>query len=389
MNKYKLLALTSALHLSMTPAVMAEPIKVGFVTTLTTSSGAIGQDMRDAVELALDHIDHKMAGTDVEVIYEDDGFKPEIGKQKTDKLVKKDKVDFISGYIWSHVLMASYKSAVDNDVFVIGANAGPGPIAGKLCHENFFSTSWQNDQNSMAIGEVLNEHEVKRLYIMAPNYTAGKNMVSGLKETYKGEIIGQDMTKFPSQLDFSTELAKIKAAKPDAVWVFYPGKHGVQFLKQYKQAGLDKTVPLYNVFTVDNLNLPKIGQWAEDSLMTQFWAPDMDTPANKKFVGGFKEKYNRYPSFYAAQSYDALMLIDSAVRKVEGNLTNKDAVRAALKEADFESVRGELNFGNNHFPVQDFYLVKVKQDQDGAYTTMLSEKILAKHQDNYAVQCQM
>ncbi|QOU31424.1 ABC transporter substrate-binding protein [Vibrio coralliilyticus] len=373
----------------MTPAVMAEPIKVGFVTTLTTSSGAIGQDMRDAVELALDHIDHKMAGTDVEVIYEDDGFKPEIGKQKTDKLVKKDKVDFISGYIWSHVLMASYKSAVDNDVFVIGANAGPGPIAGKLCHENFFSTSWQNDQNSMAIGEVLNEHEVKRLYIMAPNYTAGKNMVSGLKETYKGEIIGQDMTKFPSQLDFSTELAKIKAAKPDAVWVFYPGKHGVQFLKQYKQAGLDKTVPLYNVFTVDNLNLPKIGQWAEDSLMTQFWAPDMDTPANKKFVGGFKEKYNRYPSFYAAQSYDALMLIDSAVRKVEGNLTNKDAVRAALKEADFESVRGELNFGNNHFPVQDFYLVKVKQDQDGAYTTMLSEKILAKHQDNYAVQCQM
>lgn len=385
----KKLALASAIALATSPVFADEPIKIGFVTTLSTGAGVIGQDMRDGVELALDQLDRKMGGSDVRVIYEDDGFKPEIGKQKTDKLVKKDKVDFVSGYIWSHVLMASYKKVVNNDVFLIGSNAGPSTIAGKRCNENFFSTSWQNDQNAMAMGEVLNQRGIKRLYIMAPNYAAGKNMVAGVKRTFKGEIIGQDMTKFPAQLDFSAELAKVRAAKPDALWVFYPGKHGVQFLKQYSQSKLAKDVPLYNIFTIDNLSLPRVGEWAEGSLMTQFWAPNLDTPANKRFVAGFKEKYDRYPSFYAAQSYDSMMLIDSAVRKVEGDISDKDAVRAALTEADFESVRGKINYGNNHFPIQDFYLTKVIKDSDGVYTTEIVNKVLSNHQDPYASKCKI
>ncbi|MFC4270449.1 ABC transporter substrate-binding protein [Sneathiella chungangensis] len=367
----------------------ADAVKIGFVTTLTTGAGAIGEDMRNAVDLAVEHLGGKMAGRDIEVIYEDDGFKPEIGKQKTDKLVKKDDVDFVAGYIWSHVLMASYKSAVDNGKFLISSNAGPSALAGKLCHQDFFSTSWQNDQTPMAMGEVLNQRGIKKLYIMAPNYAAGKNMVTGVERTFKGEIVGKDMTKFPAQLDFSAELAKVRAAKPDALFVFYPGKHGAQFMTQYAQADLAKTVPLYTTFTIDSLSLPRVGEQAEGSLMTMFWSPDLDTPANKKFVGDFKAKYGHYPSHYAAQSYDSIMLINSAVEKVKGDLSNHDAVRDALKAAEFSSIRGDFKFGHNHIPIQDFYLRQVVKDSDGVYTTKIVSKVYEDHQDPYAAECEM
>jgi|TARA_R110000772_G_scaffold78112_1_gene167669 branched-chain amino acid transport system substrate-binding protein len=387
----KYISLISAVALLGAPAMAsaADAVKIGFVTTLTTGAGAIGKDMREAVDLAVEHLGGKMAGRDIDVIYEDDGFKPEIGKQKTDKLVKKDNVDFIAGYIWSHVLMASYKSAVDNDTFMISSNAGPSPLAGKLCHEDLFSTSWQNDQTTMAMGEVLNQRGIKKLYIMAPNYAAGKNMVSGVERTFKGEVVGKDMTKFPAQLDFSAELAKVRAAEPDALFVFYPGKHGAQFITQYAQAELAKTVPLYTVFTIDSISLPRIGELAEGSLMTMFWSPDLDTPANKKFVTDFKAKYGHYPSHYAAQSYDSIMLINSAVEKVNGDLSDRDAVRSALKAAEFQSVRGELKFGNNNIPIQNFYLRQVVKDENGDYTTKIVSTVYENHQDPYAQECSM
>lgn len=390
MNR-KFISLVSALALLGVPSVAtaADNIKIGFVTTLSTGAGAIGKDMRDAANLAIEHLGGKMAGKNIEIIYEDDGFKPEIGKQKTDKLVKKDNVDFVAGYIWSHVLLASYKSVVNNDKFLISSNAGPSPVAGKLCNENFFSTSWQNDQTPMAMGEVLNQRGIKNLYIMAPNYAAGKNMVTGVERTFKGNIVGKDMTKFPAQLDFSAELAKVRAAKPDALFVFYPGKHGAQFMKQYAQAELAKTVPLYTVFTIDSLSLPRVGEQADGSLMTMFWSPDMDNPANKKFVGDFKAKYGRYPSHYAAQSYDSIMLINSAVEKVGGDISNRDAVRTALRAAEFDSIRGDFKFGNNHMPIQNFYLRQVGKDKDGVYTTKIVDVVYKDHQDVYAKDCKM
>lgn len=383
--------MVSALALLNAPAVAsaADPVKIGFVTTLSTGSGAIGEDMRNAVELAIEHLGGKMAGRDIEVIFEDDAFKPEVGKQKTDKLVKKDNVDFVAGYIWSHVLMASYKSVVDNGKFLISANAGPSQLAGKLCHPNFFSTSWQNDQTTMAMGDLLNEHGVKRLYVMAPNYAAGKDMIEGVERTFKGEVIGRDLTKFPDQLDFSAELAKVRAAKPDALFVFYPGRHGVQFLTQYAQAELSKVVPLYTAFTIDSLSLPRVGEMALGSRMTMFWSPDLDVPANHKFVKDFKAKHGNYPSHYAAQTYDGIMLIASAVEKVGGDLSNTDAVRAALREADFASVRGDFKFGHNHMPIQDFYLREVVRDADGNYTTKIVSKVYDDHQDSYAAECKM
>ena len=389
MNMKKITAILASFALLATSTTLADTVKIGFVTTLTGGAGAIGNDMRDAAELALDHLDRKMGGLDVQMIYEDDGFKPEVGKQKTEKLVKKDRVHFVGGYIWSHVLLASRGSVVGKGPFMISSNAGPSPVAGKLCHEDFFSTSWQNDQTPMAMGEVLNQMGIKNLYIMAPNYAAGKNMVSGVERTFKGKIVGKDMTKFPAQLDFSAELAKVRSVKPDAVFIFYPGKHGVQFFKQYAQSGLKGNIPLYSVFAIDALSLPRIGDLVEGTLMTQFWAPDLATPVSKIFVQDYRKKYGRYPTFYAAQSYDTIMLIDSAVRAVNGDLSNKDGMRAAMRRAAFPSVRGPFRYGNNHMPIQNFYLRKVVKDAEGNYTTSIVKTVYTNHQDPYAKDCKM
>ena len=389
------LALAAAAALLASPSFGADKVKIGFVTTVTTPAGVIGRDMVDAVNLAMQDIGGMMGGLEVELIVEDDGFKPEIGKQKTDKLVKQDDVHFVAGFIWSHVLLASRKSALDGGKFLISSNAGPSQIAGKLCHENFFSTSWQNDQTPMAMGEVLNRQGVKSLYVMAPNYAAGKNMVSGVERTFKGEILGKDMTKWgkDAQLDFSAELAKAKASGADGIFVFYPGKAGGAFIKQYQQAGLQGEIALYTVFTVDSIALPKLQEAAMTgvlgSLNTQFWGPDLDTPQNKKFVSGFKKAYGRYPSFYAAQSYDTIFLIKSAVEAVGGNLDDMDGMRAAMMKADFPSVRGPFRYGNNHFPIQNFYLRKVVEDADGVWTTTVVDTVLEDHQDVYAAECKM
>ena len=376
-------------------AAQADSVKIGFVTTLTTPAAVIGEDMKNSVELALEHIGNKMGPLDVELIMEDDGFKPDIGKQKTDKLVKQDDVDFVAGYIWSHVLLASAKSVLDADKFLISANAGPSQIAGKRCHKNFFSTSWQNDQTPMAMGEHLNQKGVKSLYVMAPNYAAGKDMVNGVERVFKGEILGKDMTKWgaDAQLDFSAELAKAKASGAEALFVFYPGKAGGAFIKQYQQAGLQGNMDLYTVFTVDSIALPKLQAAGLSGVLgsknTQEWSPDILNAANQRFVGDYLKKHGRYPSFYGAQSYDAIMLINSAVQKVNGNLDDKDALRAALKAADFNSVRGKYSYGNNHMPIQNFYLREVVEDSEGRWTTKIVSTVFTNHQDIYAKDCRM
>lgn len=391
----KLCVVMALVALVAAPTLAADKVKIGFVTTLTTPAGVIGKDMVDAVNLAMEHIGGKMGGLEVELIIEDDGFKPETGKQKTDKLVKQDDVQFVAGFIWSHVLLASRKSALGAGKFLISSNAGPSQIAGKLCHKNFFSTSWQNDQTPMAMGEVLNQQGVKSIYVMAPNYAAGKNMVSGVERTFKGKIAGKDMTKWgkDAQLDFSAELAKAKASGAEAIFIFYPGKAGGAFIKQYQQAGLQGVMPLYSVFTVDSIALPKLQQakmaGVMGSRMTQFWAPDLDIPQNKKFVSGFKAKYGRYPSFYAAQSYDTIFLIKSAVEGVNGDLKNMDGMRAAMMKADYPSVRGPYTYGNNHFPIQNFYPREVVADGDGVWTTKIVDTVYKNHQDTYAKDCKL
>jgi len=373
----------------------ADSVKIGFVSTLTTPASVIGQDIQNSVELALEHIGNKMGNLDVELFMEDDGFKPDVGKQKTDKLVKQNDVDFVAGYIWSHVLLASMNSVLDADKFLISANAGPSQIAGKRCHKNFFSTSWQNDQTPMALGEHLNKIGVKSIYIMAPNYAAGKDMVAGVESVFKGDVKGKDMTKWgaDAQLDFSAELAKAKASGAEAIFVFYPGKAGPAFIKQYQQAGLQSVLPLYSVFTVDAIALPRLQKANLEGVLgsknTQTWSPDLDNAANKKFVSAYMAKHGGYPSFYGAQAYDSIMLIKSAVEAVNGDLSNKDAVRNALRAANYDSVRGRYTYGNNGMPIQNFYLREVAKDSEGRWTTKVVETVYTNHQDGYAKDCSL
>ncbi|MBT3399439.1 MAG: ABC transporter substrate-binding protein [Rhodospirillaceae bacterium] len=387
----KLLGTAAVATLLASPA--AADIKIGFVTTLTTPVAVIGKDMRDAVELAMEHIGGKMSGEDVEIVYADDEFNSQKGKQATERLVLRDDVDIVAGYIWSNVLLASAPVVLNANKILISANAGPSPLAGAQCNANFFNIAWQNDQTPMALGELLNQQGVKSLYLVAPNYAAGQNMVAGVERTFKGKVVGKDMTVWPSQRDWSAELSKVKAAKPDGVFTFYPGPAGPAFIKQYQQAGLEGDVPLYSVYTLDSISLPLFQKAGMETVlgtkMTQFWAPDLDNAANKKFVGDFRKKYGRYPSFYAAQSYDSIMYIKSAVEAVSGDIGNIDGMRAALEKADFDSIRGDFTMGNNHFPIQNFYERTVVKDADGNWTTAVGRAVLTNHQDPYASQCKM
>lgn len=382
-------ATIAALALGL-PAMAQTPIKIGFVSTFSGPQAAIGEDMRRSVELAKEHLGGKMGGVPFEIIYEDDQFKPDVGKARSEKLVQQDKVNVIAGYIWSNVLLASLKSVTDEgDTILISSNAGPSQIAGELCNKNFFSTSWNNDQTPMAMGQYLQEKGVKSLYLMAGNYAAGKDMLAGVKRTFKGEIKGEDLTKWPDQLDFSAELAKIRAAKPDGIFIFYPGAHGVQFLQQYVQAGLKGQVPLYQVFSIDAITLPQQKELALGTLGAQEWVNDLPNDANKKYVADFKKKHGVYPSYYGAQSYDSIMLIASAAEALKGDLSNKEKVRAEMKKANFKSLRGDFKYNTNQFPIQNFYIQEAVKDPEGMMTVKTIATAVKDGKDPYYEKCPM
>ena len=382
-------ALAVTFLLAAGPAMGQTSIKIGFIATFTGPVAAVGNHMRNGFELALDHLGRKMGGLPVEVIYEDDQQKPEVGKQKTEKLVQSDRVHIIAGYQWSNVLLASLKSAVDSQTFVGGANAGPSQIAGELCSPFFFSTSWQNDQPPMAMGEYLNRSGVRTLFLLAPNYAAGRDISAGVKATYDGQIIGEEYTKWPDQLDFSAELSKARAARPQAVFAFYPGGVGVQFLNQYAQSGLKGQIPLYTVFTIDETTLPLQKDLALDVPGVQEWINDLPNAANRKFVADFRARYGYGPSIYAAQAYDAANLINSAVVAVKGNLVDKDGMRDEMRRANYDSVRGPYKYGNNHFPIQDFYLHETVKNADGTYRLRTVATIVKGSQDRFHDKCPM
>jgi branched-chain amino acid transport system substrate-binding protein len=388
--KRSLIALSAMLALGAgTAMAQSKSVKIGFISTFSGPTAVIGNDMRNSFELALDHLGRKMGGLPVEVVYEDDGQKPEVGRQKSEKLVQSDKVDFVVGYIWSNVLLASLKPVLDTQTFLISANAGPSQLAGELCSPFFFSTSWNNDQTPQAMGEYMNQKDVKSVYLIGPNYAAGKDMLAGVASTFKGKVVGEDLTKWPDQLDFSAELTKVKAAKPDAVFVFYPGAAGVQFLTQYSQAGLKGQIPLYTAFTIDALSLPLQKEMALGVPGTQQWVNDLPNDANKKYVADFRAKHKAYPSFYGAQSYDAANFINSAVVGVKGDLANKDGIRAELRKVNYASVRGPYKLGNNHIPIQNFYLQDVVKDAEGNLTLKTVTTIVKDSQDKHHAKCPM
>jgi branched-chain amino acid transport system substrate-binding protein len=384
-----LLGTVAVLALGTAPALpQQKTIKIGFISTFSGPPAAIGNDMRNSFELGLDHLGRKLGGLPVEVIYEDDQTKPEVGVQKTQKLLESDKVDFIVGYIWSNVLLASLKPIVDSKTFGIVTNAGASQLAGELCSPYVFSTSWNNDQTPQAVGLYMNQKGVKTAFLIGPNYAAGKDMLEGVSATFKGQVIGRELTRWPDQLDFSAELSKARAAKPDAIFAFYPGGAGIQFVTQYAQSGLKDQIPLYTAFTIDELSLPRLKDLAIGIPGAQEWVNDLPNDANKKFVADYKAKYKSSPSFYGAQTYDAVALIDSGLKAVNGDVNKKEDLRKALEKANFKSVRGNFKFGPNHIPIQNFYLQDaVKQGDDYVLKTVAT--IVENDQDKHVGKCPM
>ena len=364
-------------------------IKIGVVSTFTGPPAAIGNDMKNSFELGLDHHGRKLGGLPVEVIYADDQTKPEIGVQKTQELIESNHVDFVVGYIWSNVLLASLKPLIDSKTMTVVTNAGASQFAGELCSPYAFSTSWQNDQTPAAVGLYMNQKGVKSAFLIGPNYAAGKDMLAGVQQTFKGQIVGQELTRWPDQLDFSAELSKARAAKPDAIFAFYPGGAGVQFVTQYVQAGLRGQIPLYTAFTIDDLSLPRLKDLAVGVPGAQEWVNDLPNTTNQKYVADYKAKFNASPSFYGAQTYDAVGLIDSAVTAVKGDLSIKEGMRKEMEKANFKSVRGNFKFGNNHIPIQDFYLQDAAKNPDGSYSLQTVATIVKDDQDRFHDRCPM
>src|SRR5499427_2713144 len=388
MKKRILMGTAALVAFGVAPAGAQQPLKIGFISTFSGPVAAIGNDMRNSFELGLDHHGRKLGGRPVEVIYEDDQLKPEVGVQKTQKLIESDKVDFVVGYIWSNVLLASLKPLVDSKTMTVVTNAGASQLAGELCSPYVFSTSWNNDQTPQAVGLYMNQKGVKTAFLIGPNYAAGKDMLEGVSATFKGQVIGRELTRWPDQLDFSAELSKARAAKPDAIFAFYPGGAGVQFVTQYAQSGLKGQIPLYTAFTIDELSLPRLKDLAVGIPGAQEWVNDLPNEANKKYVADYKAKYKSSPSFYGAQTYDAVGLIDDAVTAVKGDLTKKDEMRKEMEKANFKSVRGNFKFGPNHIPIQNFYLQDaVKQGDDYVLKTVAT--IVENDQDKHVGKCTM
>jgi branched-chain amino acid transport system substrate-binding protein len=362
-----------------------EKLKIGIMVSLSGPPAVLGGQVRDGFNLAIKQLGGKLGGLETEVIVVDDELKPDVAVTKVKGLVERDQVNFVVGPIFSNILQAIGKPVTDSRAFLISPNAGTSNYAGKQCHQNLFVTSYQNDQNHEVLGKYAEAKGYKKVMLLAPNYQAGKDSLAGFKRHFKGEVIEEMYTPL-GQLDFAAELAKIAAAKPDAFFTFMPGGMGVNLVKQYRQAGL-ATIPFLSAFTTDESTLPAQQDAALDFLSGANWAPNIDNPQSKAFVAAYEEAYKAVPGTYAMQAYDAALLIDSAVKATGGKLGDQDAMRAALAKADFKSLRGKFKFGVNHFPVQDFYLVKVAKRADGKYQTEIAEKIFSDYVDVYAAEC--
>ena len=361
-------------------------VKIGMVTTLTTKAGYLGEDIRDGFNLAIEQEGGKLGGVDVELLVEDDGRKPGKGRQIAERYIQRDKVGIMTGIVFSNVAMAVVPKVVKEDVIYVSPNAGPSALAGKGCDQNYFNVAWQNDNLHEVAGQFVTDKGYKSAYILAPNYPAGKDALAGFKRFYQGDIVGEVYTKL-GQSDYAAELAKLRAAKPEAVFFFLPGGMGINFLKQYAQAGLNESIPVFGpAFSFDARILKAVGDAAVGVHKGSQWNQDLDVPANRQFVDAFKVKYGRMPTLYASQGYDAARLIGSALKATGGNVDDKAAFRAALKKADFDSVRGPFKFGNNNHPIQDLYIREVVKQGD-AIVNKTVRKVFSNHGDAYAGEC--
>lgn len=384
-----LLAAAALASLAAAPALAADKLKIGLLTTLSGPGAGLGIDIRDGFQLAVQQAGGKLGDLPAEVIVHDDQLNPDAAKQTADRLIKRDKVDFMTGIVFSNILLAVGPQAFKAKTFYISANAGPSQFAGEQCNPYFFSASYENDGMDEAAGKVVSERGFKKVALLAPNYPAGRDHLTGFKRYYQGEIAMEEYTSL-SQLDYAAELSKLRASGADAIYIFLPGGLGVNFIKQFAAAGLSDQIKLFAPgFSADEDVIPAVGEPMLGILNTSQWAHDMDNEANKRFVADFQAAYGRLPSLYAAQGYDTARLIDGAVRQLGGDLKDQDAVRKALQAAPFDSVRGDFRFDTNHYPIQSYYLREVVKDEQGRITNRLVERVFENHRDSYVGSCKM
>lgn len=389
MRNKMLLAATAVALAFGAPAQAADKVKIGFISTLSGPGGVLGNSIRDGFMLGVEHSGGKIGGLPLELIVEDDQQKPDVAKQLADKMLKREKVDFMTGIVFQNIMQAVQGTVLGAKTFYVSPNTGPSDLAGANCSPYFFAVSWVSDSYSEATGKNMADKGFKNVFVIAPNYPGGVDVVNGFKRFYKGGYAGEAYTKV-GQLDYSVEISQIRAAKPDAVFFFLPGGMGVNFLKQWHQAGMGKDFPLFGTgWSFDQDTLAAVGEPTEFALNTSHWNIDFDNAANKRFVADFEKKYGRLPSEFAAQGYDAARLFDAAVRDVKGNLADKDALRKALEAANFESVRGAFKFNRNHFPIQNYVLRQVRKDGQGRYVNKTLSTVFTDHQDAYVSACKM
>lgn len=380
--------LGSLLALGIASAGHADTVKIGVILPQTGVGGILAKQMQAAIELAMTHLDGKIGGQPTELTWGDSQAKVDVAKQLADEMVKSKKVNFVVGPLFSSEMMGVYAPVARAGTFVISPIAGPAPIAGQGCAANFFNVSSQNDQQAEAMGAYLQKTGVKRAYLMTTNNQAGKDMISGFKRFFKNEIAGEVYTRF-GQVDFAAELSELRNTQPDATFIFYPGDMGVQFVKQYVQSGIMKASPLYTVWTVDQASLPAIGSDAIGVKSANVWSVDLPNATNVRFVKDFLAKNGFLPNDYAAHAYDSVMLIDSAVKSVKGDMSKKDELRAALTKAQFDSNRGKFAYNANNFPIQDYYVREVVKDDSGVLVTKTIEKVMTDQKDSYYQDCKL
>ncbi|WP_040476519.1 ABC transporter substrate-binding protein [Paramagnetospirillum caucaseum] len=388
MLKAALLISTSIALLSFPASAAQDKVKIGFISTFSGPQGVLGRELLDGFNLGLKHLGGKLGGAETVIIQGDDQAKPDIGVQLAEKMVERDKVDVITGINFSNVMLAVAKPVLESKTLLLSVNAGPSQLAGKECHPYYFSISYQNDNVAEAMGQFLAAKGVKTVYLMAPNYPSGKDQMNGFKRFYHGQIVGEVYTQF-NQPDYAAELAQIRQTKPEAVFYFYPGGMGINFLKQYAQAGLKSEIPLYGPsFSLDQTILPAVGDAALGAFSTSFWSETMDTSLNRKFVADFEATYGRVPSPYAATAYDGALALNSAI-KAAGGSKNREAVRKALETVKLDSVRGDIKFNTNHHPIQNYYLYEVVKDPKGRLTNAHRSEVFRQHKDAYFESCKM
>lgn len=381
------LTLVAGTSLVATSVWAQSPVKIGMITTLSTPGGYLGEDVRDGFMLAVSEEGGKLGGTPVEVLIEDDGVNPVNGKQIAERFIERDRVSIITGIIFSNISPVVAPMARKAGLFYISPNSGPSQFAGAQCHEDYFVASWQNDTLHESAGIAATELGYKSALIMAPNYQAGKDALNGFKRYFKGQIVDEIYVKL-GQTDYAAEIAKIRSANPEMVFQFLPGGMGINFLKQYSQAGLMGKIPqVLAAPSMDIKIMSAIGPGAAGIMNTSHWNHDLDNAANKRFLAGFRSKYNREPTVYASQGYDTAKLIASALRATGGKvLEDKTGFRAALKAANFESTRGKFRFGKNNHPIHHWYLREVVQE-NGKMANRIVRTIAEDHQDSYVSKC--